>query len=145
MKIKRPLLVKGKKKLIAIVQPEHEDYYSMAHDVQNIDDPDKWLTEERYYGLGAAPVTQPEQAPWYGTLATGAMNLYQQYQFARANDKRIQAGQVPIDAREYAAAQLPAARAEVGLDKSTRDMMMYGGIAVAGLVIMSLLTKKRGR
>jgi len=113
-------------------------------DVINTDDINYWNQESSYYDLGAeSPPAKPDTQPWYATLLTGAMTLYQQKKFADANAQRMQGGLPPVDVQTYAEQQIPAARAMVGFDNNTSKMIMYGGIAAAGLFALSLITKRR--
>lgn len=115
--------------------------YPFTHPESNYDNPNYWESEESYFGLGADTTPPPAQDanPWYVTLASGAMNLYQQYLLSKQNDARAKAGMAPLSAQEYAQTQIPPARAQVGLDPQTRNMLMYGGLGLGAILLFAML------
>jgi hypothetical protein len=86
---------------------------------------------------GAA--TRQADAPWYETLAKtvvpAALSIYQQQQLTKLNLARINTGQPPINAQDYARQyQPPSAQVQFGPDAGAKKLMMYGGLALLGYV-----------
>jgi len=151
--VKNKVAMPGKKMALTLIQPgttpiairpdgtEHSSpTYNYTHPESMMDSPDAWASEHHYYGLGAD--TTPTESPWYSTLLTGAMSLYQQKVLADANAKRAQSGLAPYNAQQYAEQQIPAARVQAGLDTNTRNLLMYGGIAAAAIALLFVLKRK---
>lgn len=62
-------------------------------------------------------------------------NVYQQQQLTRLNVARINAGQPPITASDWARTyQPPSAQVQVGVTSRAEKMIMFGGLAVLALV-----------
>ena len=106
-------------------------------------------SESDFFGLGApdqtsvmvTPSGQPtnQAEPWYQTLLKTAVpaltTVYAQNQMTKTNIARINAGQAPLTASEYAAVyQPPSAQVQVGPDASAKRMLLYGGLAVLAYV-----------
>ena len=82
--------------------------------------------------------TRQNESPWYQTLIQTAVpaltTVYTQNQLTKMNIARINAGQAPLTASEYAAVYQPAAQFQVGPDAATKRLMAYGAVALLALV-----------
>ena len=118
------------------------------------DRPDYWSSERGYFSQvpAIAPTATkppPSQTPWYQRLtealapiATTALNVYQQAQLDKMNRKRLEQGLDPISAAQYRAATGPTVSAEVGLAPATRNLLLWGGLGLAAVLILPRLLKR---
>jgi hypothetical protein len=125
-------------------RPPAERVYTFA--AEAVDDPAYWASEGSYFGQAPA-VSAP--TPWYqkitealAPIATTAMTVYQQSLLQRMQRKRIEQGLPPIPPEEYRAALGPTASAEVGLAPATRNLLLYGGLGLAALLILPRMLKR---
>lgn len=103
-----------------------------------------------YGRLSAAETVAPATSqPWYEKLvsaitpiASTALNVYQQSRIDRMNRQRIAQGLAPIAPEQYRAALGPTATAEVGIAPATRNMLLYGGLGLAAILILPRLLKR---
>lgn len=103
---------------------------------------------------GDVTTTAPAASvPWYQAALTtltqtaqqvlpGAMNLYQQAQFNKANAERVARGIAPLSPQAYMSTQVPTASVAVGLDPNTRNMLIAGGVLAAAAFFM--MRRRRG-
>lgn len=108
----------------------------------------QWDSERSYYaGMGETDVsalvatpsghaTKQAETPWYETLAKSVVPAvaaaYQQKQLTKLNLSRINQGQPPITAQEYAAVyQPPSAQVLVGPDQTLKRVMVGAGLLAA--------------
>jgi len=110
----------------------------------------------RGFGLGYTPnVPAPvvsattKAVPWYEKIvstltpvATAALSVYQQSRFDKMNRQRISQGLAPIPIDQYRAAMAPTATAEIGLSPATRNMLLYGGLGLAALLVLPRLLRR---
>jgi len=103
-----------------------------------------YANEAGFYALGEDDEPQhieitasklPRETPWYETLikatVPAAMTIWQQQQMTKLNLARINAGQAPMTAAQYAAVyQPPSARVQVGPDAQAEKLIMWGGAAL---------------
>ena len=85
-----------------------------------------------------APTKQAEPA-WYETLIKTAVpaiaTAYQQRELTKLNIARMNSGQAPLTAAQYAAVyQPPSAQVQIGATSDTKRLLMYAAIGVAALV-----------
>lgn len=138
------------------------------HPQSSMDDPSSWSREAGYFGLGedagesivlmtpsgapampqaAATPSDTGTKPWYASIADAfsaalpvAASVYQQKKFTDLNIERSRAGLAPISAAQYAQQyQIPAAQVQVGPNDAAKKLMLYGGIAIGGLVLLRAL------
>jgi hypothetical protein len=77
---------------------------------------------------------------WTDTFTKIATNLglgVQQYQLMNENVRRARQGLPPIDVSAYAGAGV-----NVGLSAGTQQLVTYAGLALIGLVLLNMATKK---
>jgi len=77
---------------------------------------------------------------WTDTFTKIATNLglgVQQYQLMNLNVQRARQGLPPIDVASYAGAGV-----NVGLSAGTQQLVTYAGLALIGLVLLNMATKK---
>lgn len=121
-------------------------------------DPRAWASEQMYYAgtLGetnesaimvtpSGATTRQAETPWYETLIKTAVpvvaSAYQQSQMTKLNLARINQGQPPLTAQQFAATyQPPAAQVNVGVTSQMQKMLMYA--AGAGLLLVGLRAAK---
>ena len=84
----------------------------------------------------------PAEPPWWAKLTTQALQIWQQRQINKENEKRASQGLPPLTAQQ-AQSYAPAATVQVGLDPQVRNMLLIGGLAVGGLAIFALTRKRR--
>ena len=117
-----------------------------------MNDPRAWNSESMYYAgtLGetdeaalmvtpSGASTRQAETPWYETLIKTAVPVlstaYQQSQMTKLNLARINQGQPPLTAQQYAAAyQPPGARVELGMTSQTQKLLLWGAGGLALLV-----------
>lgn len=76
------------------------------------------------------------------TLANTAIAIKAQDKLAKLNVQRAAAGQPPISTTEYNEANAPVIKIQGGVDTGTSKNLMYGGIAVGGVLLFLALRKK---
>lgn len=111
---------------------------------ENMDDARHWDREYGYFGQTSpeAPAA-PAPTPWYAAPLAFAMQLYQQRQMAKVQQERARAGLPPLTPEQYRAQyQPPIATAEVGLAPQTRNLLIYGGIGLAALLLLPQLLRR---
>lgn len=98
----------------------------------------------------AAAATQP--TGFFDSLVSGFKSLVPVYLNYKQSEKlnqmnldRARSGQPPISAASYAAMSAPAANVSVGLSPQTQNILIYGGLAAAGLLVMNMIMGKRRR
>lgn len=114
-------------------------------------DPRAWGSERMYF-LGedsadpsaimvtpSGNATRQAEAPWYQTLIQTAVpaisTLYAQREMTKLNLARINKGQPPLTAQQYAAVyQPPSAQVQFGATADTKKLMLYAALGVAALV-----------
>jgi hypothetical protein len=77
---------------------------------------------------------------WTDTFTKIATNLglgVQQYQLMNENVRRARQGLPPIDVAQYAGAGV-----NVGLSAGTQQLVTYAGLALIGLVLLNMATRK---
>jgi hypothetical protein len=77
---------------------------------------------------------------WTDTFTKIATNLglgVQQYQLMNLNVQLARQGKPPIDVAQYAGAGV-----NVGLNPGTQQLVTYAGLALIGLVLLNMATKK---
>jgi len=82
---------------------------------------------------------QSSGTDWGAVVAAAlptALSVYQQKELSRLNMARIQAGRAMLTADDYAAYRVPAAEVQIGASPQARDMLMYAGLGVLGLVAL---------
>lgn len=115
-----------------------------------MDNPAFWESESAY--LGAVTATDAASAPpeklWYEKL----VDIYGAYQaqrtaskmqseLARQNMERAKAGLSPINIEDYARYSAP--QVNVGLSDATKNLLIYGGLALGGIFLVTTLMKRR--
>lgn len=115
---------------------ETERNYVMGH--HNVDAPSRWESEGGYFrGLGDEG-SQSDSSTWVDALTQVlpvAASIYQQDQFNKMNRDLISAGKPPISAQTYMQNfATPSASVQVGPTADAKKWIMYGGIALLGLV-----------
>ena len=141
----------GKLKVVEIKKPKLIAR-PFVYSSEAVDDPAYWMSEAAYYRLGevsplpdAAAALTPTEKPWYETLITGAVNLYQTYEVANANRERANAGLPPITNAQYAATQIPAnvvppqtqqgvVRLSGQMTATTKTMLAMGAVLVGFMI-----------
>jgi hypothetical protein len=94
-------------------------------------------------GPGVVKAIKDAQNPgerWTDTFAKIATNLglgVQQYQLMNLNVQLARQGKPPIDVAAYAGAGV-----NVGLSAGTQQLVTYAGLALIGLVLLNMATKK---
>jgi hypothetical protein len=94
-------------------------------------------------GPGVVEAIQQAQNPnekWTDTFAKIATNLglgFQQYQLMNLNVERARQGLPPIDVARYSGAGV-----NVGLSAGTQQLVTYAGLALVGLVLLNMVTRK---
>jgi hypothetical protein len=94
-------------------------------------------------GPGVVKAIKDAQNPnerWTDTFAKIATNLglgVQQYQLMNENVRRARQGLPPIDVSAYAGAGV-----NIGLSAGTQQLVTYAGLALIGLVLLNMATKK---
>lgn len=110
----------------------------------------RWESERAFFaGLGESPTdpalltvtpsgsaTRQAEVPWYESLIKTAVpvlaSAYSQNQLTKLNLARINQGQPPFTAEQYAAVyQPPSARVEVGATQGLMKALMIGGAGLA--------------
>ena len=86
-----------------------------------------------------AEAQKPGEA-WTDTLIRMLPNLamgVQQLDFMIINSQRARKGQPPLDAQAYSGAYV-----NVGLDPNTQRLVTYAGLAILGLFVLNMATRK---
>jgi len=114
------------------------------------DNPDFWNSE---YGFlnedsGGDAAAKPPEKPWYEKLVSvyGAYQAQRtaqklQEQLARENAARASAGKPPINMDQYA--KYAAPQVNVGLSPTVQNILIYGGIGLAAVLLLPILMGKR--
>lgn len=86
-----------------------------------------------------ANAVQPQGFDWL-SVAGGALSLLNQQRLAETNLKRAKQGLSPITIE-----QIPGATptVQVGVERSTRDLLALGGAGVLALVVIRMIAKRR--
>lgn len=114
----------------------------------SMDNPDYWNSEFAYFGQTSTTVAAPAAKPWYEKL----VDIYGSYQaqrtaqklqeqLSRENLERVKLGKSPIGMDEYASYAAP--QINVGLSENVRNMLIYGGIGLAGILLFTTLQRRR--
>lgn len=115
----------------------------------NYENPDWWNSENAYLGdMAADPAATAVEKPWYdklidiyGAYKAQQIALKQQDQLARENAARASTGKPPLDMSDYMKYNAP--QVNVGLSTSTQNLLMYGGIGLAGVLVLMMVMKNR--
>lgn len=115
-----------------------------SYPAEMVDNAEYWETENSYFGATepVPPAGTAQQPGLVATIGAQALNLYQQYLMMQDNRKRAAAGLPPLTAEQYAIANIPPARAQVGIDPGTRNLLIALGLGIAGILILPRLLKK---
>jgi hypothetical protein len=112
-------------------------------DVSTVQMPNDYQAVFNQAGPGVVQAIKDSQNPgerWTDTFAKIATNLglgVQQYQLMNLNVQRARQGLPPIDVSAYAGAGV-----NVGLSAGTQQLVTYAGLALIGLVLLNMATKK---
>jgi hypothetical protein len=112
-------------------------------DVSTVQMPNDFQVVFEQAGPGTVAALKAAQNPnerWTDTFAKIATNLglgVQQYQLMNLNVQRARQGLPPIDVAAYAGAGV-----NVGLSAGTQQLVTYAGLALIGLVLLNMATKK---
>jgi len=87
--------------------------------------------------LKAAQNTGEKWTDTFTRIATSLGLGVQQYQLMNLNVQRARQGLPPIDVAQYAGAGV-----NVGLSAGTQQLVTYAGLALIGLVLLNMATKK---
>ena len=128
--------------------------------VERMDRARAWECEAMYFdmdaGLGEVdpstalvtpsgqPTKQAGSMDWFSdavkSILPVAANVYQQRELTKLNVARINAGQTPITADQFARTyQPPSARVSIGPDNTAKKFMMIGGALVVGFIGLKAL------
>lgn len=115
---------------------ETERSYVMGS--HTIDESSRWEKEGGYFpGLGEDNV-QSDSSTWVDALTQVlpvAASIYQQDQFNKMNRDLVTAGKPPISAQTYMTTfATPSASVAVGPNATAQKWLIYGGVALLGLV-----------
>lgn len=128
----------------------HDMSYAFPHGRDA--DPRTWASERAFFsGMGEADeatptavtpsgaTTRQAETPWYQTaiqtIVPAAAAVYQQRQLTKLNIARINQGQAPMSADQYAEIyQPPAAQLQVGPTTRATNMLLWVGGGIALLV-----------
>jgi hypothetical protein len=105
--------------------------------------PNDYQTVFNQAGPGVVDAIKQAQNPgekWTDTFVKIATNLglgVQQYQLMNLNVQRARQGLPPIDVASYSGAGV-----NVGLSAGTQQLVTYAGLALIGLVLLNMATKK---
>jgi hypothetical protein len=107
----------------------------------NISDTFKIALEDAAPGVttAVAQAQKPGEA-WTDTLVRILPNLtmgVQQLQLMQINVDRARKGLPPVDAQAYSGAYV-----NVGLDPNTQRLVTYAGLAILGLFVLNMATRK---
>jgi hypothetical protein len=112
-------------------------------DVSTVPMPEGFKRVFEQAGPGTVAALLAAQNPgerWTDTFAKIATNLglgVQQYQLMNENVRRARQGLPPLDVAAYAGAGV-----NVGLSAGTQQLVTYAGLALIGLVLLNMATKK---
>jgi len=97
----------------------------------------------------AATVPAAPVVPWYtkivsalAPVGTAALSVYQQARIDKMNRERLRAGQPPIPPEQYRQYIGPTATAEIGLSPATRNMLLFGGLGLAAVLLLPRLMRR---
>lgn len=83
--------------------------------------------------------TQPAWLTAITEFAKQALPVYQQAKILSEQEKRRRAGLPPLDSEQLA----PTVRVQAGLDPQITKMVMWGGMAIGGALLLMTLSKRR--
>jgi len=112
-------------------------------DVSTVQMPADYQAVFNQAGPGVVEAIKQAQNPgekWTDTFVKIATNLgmgVQQYQLMNLNVQRARQGLPPIDVASYSGAGV-----NVGLSAGTQQLVTYAGLALVGLVLLNMATKK---
>jgi len=72
----------------------------------------------------------------YGRIASGLLMTVQQYQLINLNTERAKKGLPPVDIASYSGVGV-----NIGISPSTQQLLIFGGLAVAALVLLTRSSK----
>lgn len=75
-------------------------------------------------------------------IATTAVSVYQQSRIDRMNRQRLAKGLPAIPPEQYRQYMAPTATAEIGLSPATRNLLIYGGLGLAALLILPRMLRR---
>lgn len=92
--------------------------------------------------LSAPSESKPK---WYESLVA----IYGAYQGQRAADRlqkenleRMRQGMPPLSVEQYVSTQPPTAKIRHELDEKTKNMMIYGGIGLGAILLLTMMRKR---
>jgi hypothetical protein len=112
-------------------------------DVSTVQMPKDYQVFFNQAGPGVVEAINASQNPnekWTDTFAKIATNLglgVQQFQLMNLNVQRARQGLPPIDVASYAGAGV-----NVGLSAGTQQLVTYAGLALVGIILLNMATKK---
>jgi len=112
-------------------------------DVSTVEIPVSYQQVFNQAGPGVVEAIQQAQSPgenWTDTFAKIATNLglgFQQYQLMNLNVERARQGLPPIDVARYSGAGV-----NIGLSAGTQQLVTYAGLALVGIVLLNMATRK---
>ena len=145
----------AKKILKTVVQPSKLNFSSTIAVERDLykqgmsDNSDFWNSEYGYLGdMAADAAAKPPEKAWYEKLVDvyGAYQAQRtaqkmQDQLARENFNRTSKGQQPLDMDSYARYASP--QINVGVSPMVQNMLIYGGLGLAAILLLPKLTGKR--
>jgi hypothetical protein len=72
----------------------------------------------------------------WGRIASSLLMTVQQYQLINLNTERAKRGEPPVDIASYSGVGV-----NIGLSPSTQQLLIFGGLAVAALVLLTRSSK----
>jgi hypothetical protein len=112
-------------------------------DVSTVEMPVSYQQVFNQAGPGVVEAINAAQDPgekWTDTFAKIATNLglgFQQYQLMNLNVERARQGLPPIDVARYSGAGV-----NIGLSAGTQQLVTYAGLALVGIVLLNMATRK---
>jgi hypothetical protein len=112
-------------------------------DVSTVQMPEAFKRVFEQAGPGSVAAIDEAATPgekWTNTFTRIATSLglgVQQYQLMNLNVQRARQGLPPIDVAQYAGAGV-----NVGLSAGTQQLVTYAGLALIGLVLLNMATRK---
>lgn len=95
--------------------------------------------------LSQAPAqTQAPSRPGWAEVASQGLQIWQQYQLNQINKKRLEQG-LPALTSQQTAALAPQARVQVGLSPNVRNMLIWGGLGLGAVLLMTMGGRRRRR
>jgi hypothetical protein len=96
------------------------------------DDAAPGLTEK----IAAAQKPGENWTDTYGRIASSLLMTVQQYQLINLNTERAKKGLPPVDIASYSGVGV-----NIGISPSTQQLLIFGGLAVAALVLLTRSSK----